>query len=363
MKRNIVSILLLLFILIPFKVKALSIKEASINGVEESKIGEEIVLTFNINFENHNGQNTNELGIMLVTYELLFDDDDLVITNIISNDWDSEVYQEDGKYYIISQIADNPTSPNKCSDSILHCSNYEVNAKFFVKNTESNVTNVGLKDVEAGLLIVPNPGEEYNFESPSLITGSVYDVKTIKINKAENQVVKEPENIVSDNKPVNKQPDIVVPNNPNSQIDKSSNSYLKSLIIEGYEISFDKQKYNYNIKIADDVNTLDLKLELEDSKASYTVIGADDLEKNNYTVQIEVTAENNEKTTYVINAKKQNTEKLITDKEETFHIDKKYIVIGSIILGVLFLLIIIIVIVNKINDRKIDKTLDELDKF
>ncbi|MCI8778513.1 MAG: cadherin-like beta sandwich domain-containing protein [Bacilli bacterium] len=363
MKRNIVSILLLLFILIPFKVKAISIQEAKINGPEEVKIGEEIVLTFNINFANHNAQNTNELGLMLVTYELLFDDEDLIVTSVTSSDWDSEVYQEEGKYYIISQIADNPTSQNKCSDYILHCGNYEVNVKFFAKNTESSVTNVGVKDVEAGLLIVPNPGEEYNFENPSLITGSVYDVKTIKINKTENQVVKEPENIVSDNKPVNKQPEVVTPNNPDPQVEKSSNNYLSALTIEGYEIDFNKQKYNYNIKIDDNVNTLDVKLELEDSKASYIVTGADDLEKNNYKVKIEVTAENGEKVIYTINAKRSKVEEDVTNKKESFHLDKKYIIFGCIGLGIILIIITIAVIINKINDRKLNKALDELDKM
>lgn len=363
MKKNIISVLLLLFIFIPFNVKAFSIKEVNISGPEEVKVGEEIVLTFNINFLNNQMQNTNGLGILLIDYELIYNDSDLIITDITSSDWDSEVYQDEGKYHIINQVSDNISSPSKCSDGILHCSNYEVTVKFFAKNTESSVTNIGIKNVEAALLIVPNQGEEYNTENPSLVTGDVYDVKTIKINKGENKVINEPQNIVSDNKPVTKQPEIVTPNNPDNQIEKSSNKYLSSLTIENYEIDFDKKKYNYNITIEDDVNTLDLKLELEDIKASYTVIGADDLEKNNYKVQIEVTAENGEKATYTINAKKQNVEELTTDKEEPFHIDKKYIIIGCIILGVIIVLIIIIAIVNKINDRKIDKTLDELDKM
>ncbi len=364
MKKRILSLLLLLFMLLPFNIKAIAIKNVDISSSDESKIGEEVLLKININLSEDYSGNTNSLGIWILNYEIIFDDTALIATDIVSDDWESELYEEDGKYYIVSVAKENTNSLNKCSDGILQCSDYEVTVKFFVRNTEKSSTSIGINNVKAILLMVPTLGQEYDTNNPSLIEGNGYDVNTIKITKSENQVVNEPQNIVNDNKPnVNIQPDVVKPDVPNEPTVKSSNNYLNSLIIEGYEIDFNKNKHNYNITVDNDVNTLNLQVELEDAKATYTILGNDDLEANNYKVKIEVVAENGEKSTYTINVKKQNADEVIIDKEEPFHIDRKYFVIGGIILGIIVIIIIITIIINKINDRKLNKALDELDKL
>lgn len=364
MKRNIVSILLLLFILIPFNVKAIAIKNVDINSADEAKIGEEVLLNIKINFSEDFGMNTNSLGIWLLNYEIIYDDTAIIATDIVSDDWQSVLYEDGGKYYIISEANENVSSSNKCSDGILQCSDYEVTVKFFVRNTEKHSTSIGINNVEAVLLMVPALGQDYDTNNKSLIEGTGYDVKTVKITKTENQVVNEPQNIISNTKPnVNKQPEITNPNVPNEPVEKSNNNYLSSLTIEGYEISFDKNKHNYSITLENDTNALDLKAEVEEPKATYTILGADDLESNNYKVKIEVIAENGEKSTYTINVKRPKVEEEVADEKESFHLDKKYIIFGCIGLGIILIIIIIVVIINKINDRKLNKALDELDKM
>lgn len=364
MKRNIVSILLLLFILIPFNVKAIAIKNVDISSNEEAKIGEEVLLNIKINFSDDSSMNTNSLGIWMLNYEIIYDDTALIATDIISDDWDSYLYEDGGKYYVISEAIENSASLNKCSDGILQCSNYEVTVKFFVRNTEKHSTSIGINNIESVLLMVPALGEGYDTNNPSLITGNSYDVKTIKITKTENQVINEPQNIASDNKPdVSKQPEVSTPNTNNEPIIQSSNNYLSSLTIEGYEINFDKNKHNYSITVEDNVNNLNLKVELEDTKATYTILGADDLEKNDYKVLIDVVAENGEKSTYTIKVKREENKEEVVNEKESFHLDKKYIIIGGIVLAVILIIIIIVVIINKINDRKLNKALDELDKM
>lgn len=364
MKRNIVRILLLLFILIPFNVKAIAIKNVDINSVDEAKIGEEVLLNIKINFSEDFGMNTNSLGIWLLNYEIIYDNTALIATDIISDDWQSVLYEDGGKYYIISEANENVSSSNKCSDGILQCSDYEVTVKFFVRNTDKHSTSIGINNVEAILLMVPALGQDYDTNNKSLIEGTGYDVKTVKITRTENQVVNEPQNIISNTKPnVNTQPEITKPNVPNESVEKSNNNYLSSLTIENYEIDFEKNKHNYNLTIANDINMLNLKVEVEDPKATYVILGADDLEKNNYKIEIEVTAENGEKSTYTINIKKPKVEEEIADEKESFHLDKKYIIFGCIGLGIILIIIIIVVIINKISDRKLNKALDELDKM
>lgn len=364
MKRNIVSILLLLFILIPFNVKAIAIKNVDITSNDNVKVGEEVLLKVNINFSEDSNLNTNNLGIWMLNYEIIYDNNALIATDFISDDWESALYEENGKYYILSAVKENVSSPNKCSDGLLQCSNYEVTIKFFVRNTEKSSTSVGINNIEAGLLMVPTEAGNYDTNNISLIEGNGYNVKTIKIAKTENQVVNEPQNIISNTKPnVNKQPEITNPNVPNENAEKSNNNYLSSLTIENYEIDFEKNKHNYRITVPNDVNKLNLNIELEDSKASYTIIGADDLEKNDYKVQVEVTAENGEKSTYTINVKRPKVEEEVANEKESFHLDKKYIIFGCIGLGIILIIIIIVVIINKINDRKLNKALDELDKM
>lgn len=93
---------------------------------------------------------------------------------------------------------------------------------------------------------------------------------------------------------------------------------------------------------------------------------------------IEVTAQNGEKNTYIINIKYEIEDKLSTvnknDKNDKNDknimktknilkmIDKKFIIIVSIITTIMILIIIIYIIISKFKDKRIDNLLDEIDR-
>ena len=53
----------------------------------------------------------------------------------------------------------------------------------------------------------------------------------------------------------------------------SSNNYLKSLEIDGYEITFNKETNEYTITVKSDVTSLDIKAIPEDSRARVEITG------------------------------------------------------------------------------------------
>ncbi len=151
----------------------------------------------------------------------------------------------------------------------------------------------------------------------------------------------------------------------NIPVSKSNNKFLKKLEIDNYDISFDKYKYNYDIVVEDEVNSLNIKAELQNSNAKYTITGNDDLKKNNNKVIIEVTAENGDKNIYTIYVKKEseitaNVDEQSNFKKATINVDKKYVKTGFIVILVIVFIILVSFIVRKINDKKIDKLVDKM---
>lgn len=84
----------------------------------------------------------------------------------------------------------------------------------------------------------------------------------------------------------------------NRQRKLSSDNFIKSLSVKGYDLIFSSDKYNYELIILDE-KKLDIDVILNDEKASYKIIGNKDL-KSNQEIQIIVTAENGDKKTYTI---------------------------------------------------------------
>lgn len=79
----------------------------------------------------------------------------------------------------------------------------------------------------------------------------------------------------------------------------SSNNNISNIIIDGYELYFNNNKYEYDLRIKDE-KQLDIKVVLEDSKASYNIEGNKEL-KNNSVITITSKAEDNTTKVYKIN--------------------------------------------------------------
>lgn len=122
----------------------------------------------------------------------------------------------------------------------------------------------------------------------------------------------------------------------------SSNSYLKTLEIEGYEITFDKETLEYKIKVKSDVTSLDIKAIPESNKSRVEITGNEKFKKGNNTVTITVTAEDGSTREYKITVDKEAEKKdALTEIEDSSNTAEKIVIIILIILVVLGLLYLI----------------------
>lgn len=122
----------------------------------------------------------------------------------------------------------------------------------------------------------------------------------------------------------------------------SSNNYLKSLEIEGYEITFDKETLEYKIKVKSDVTSLDIKAIPESNKSRVEITGNEKFKKGNNTVTITVTAEDGSTRKYKITVDKEAEKKgALTEIEDSSNTAEKIVIIILIILVVLGLLYLI----------------------
>ena len=370
MKKSIICALIFIFLLIPSKIKAISIKDTNISGPDMSSTGKYFSLTFDINFSDIDKEKMDSLGIFALDYQIDFDDSILVLNNITSKGFDSDLYVYDGKYYVLSTINMDDPYNNKCADGFLFCSNYTATLNFYLVDTDKKDTTIKVNDIEVALYSVSD--EEINIDNVSLIEGVSNKSKTLSLYKSSKITEKKPDDIVIKSEPKIDYEKILTQDRTISTR-KSNINYLDSLTIENYPIEFLKSKNDYDIIVDDSVNELKINVKLSDSKATYKIVGADDLKSNNYKVTIEVTAENGDKNVYTINAKKEKEEETIEidkpkidnteAKNEENHlvkIDKKYIKIGIIIISLIIFISIIVGIISFINGKKIDK---ELNKF
>lgn len=122
----------------------------------------------------------------------------------------------------------------------------------------------------------------------------------------------------------------------------SSNNYLKSLEIDGYEITFDKDTNEYKITVKGDVSSLDIKAVPEDNRSRVEITGNEKFKKGNNVVTITVTAEDGSTREYKINVNKEADKKdALTEIEGSTNTAEKVVIIILIILVVLGLLYLI----------------------
>ena len=122
----------------------------------------------------------------------------------------------------------------------------------------------------------------------------------------------------------------------------SSNNYLKELSIDGYEIAFDKDTLEYNIRVKSDVNSLDIKAIAEQAGARVEITGNEKFKTGDNTVIITVTAEDGSTREYKINVNKEEAKKEAPlEIEDSSNAAEKVVIIILIVLVVLGLLYLI----------------------
>lgn len=372
MKKKIV-LLLLLVSLLPFPVNANPrIKNTRLMGPDQVEKCTNFSLTFGISFSDLEKDKQDGQGIAGVNFEIEYDKNLLILTEITSqaNTWVSQTMDNQ----IYSFITENNYAGNKCIDGILNCVDYLVTVHFYLKDTNSESTTIKIGRTNVMLLDIFDSDTEYTEEEledkleENLISINASQVKTITFTESGTPISErqpEPDPIIDSEKSELNFGHMVTEKVDDIQKLESNNTYLKSLYIENYPIDFRKTKKDYHIRIDENLNQLQVIAELEDEKSTYQIIGADNLKDNNYQVTIEVTAENGDKAVYTISTKIKEDDIFDEDiaiNEDENHdskltIDKKYFIIG---IPIFVFLIILIIIIRRIVDRRLDKALDKM---
>jgi len=155
----------------------------------------------------------------------------------------------------------------------------------------------------------------YEIDAPKeLVVGN--NVITIKV-KAENGTIKEYKVTV-------------IKKGQNEEL--SNNNLLTNLTVLGYELDFNSNVYEYNLKINDE-NSLTIDYEQEDTKSNVIINGNNEL-KNGSIIRIVVTAEDGSVLEYKINIEKEESNNFML-----------FIIIGVVLL--LILIVIVVIISNK----------------
>lgn len=354
----------LTILFLPTIVSAAEISSTSITGPEEGIVGKEISLSFNLQFADLPKGDDKTLGIWIIGFKLDYDTEVLVPTNISSNGFDSAIAQENG-YYAVSIAKENST--NSCAMGQLYCGNYSATIKFYIKDTVLPSTEVKMSEIEVDLLDMTDESKSYTLDDAIQLTSSNIEIMSIKLNKTNNVITETPKSVTTVAPKI--QETRTTPKVAQQTVNtvKSNNTYLKSLSISNYNINFSKEITDYTLNIKKDINSLDVNVATEDSKATYKIIGANDLKANNNKILIEVTAEDGSKKNYSITTniseeadEMETTKKIVYKSKEE---KKKKINIMPYIfitLGITILIIVIVLIINKFQNKKIDKKLNEL---
>lgn len=342
--------------LLPSSVYA-SIDGATLTGKDSVQIGSELSLTLTIDVSDiQNSADTK--GIWYVLYGVQYDQDALILTDIASSNWNSYLVELPEGYFVMSEVIEG--SANTCVNGTLYCSDYQATLKFFIDDTNLSAVNVTVGPVALALLDMTED-REYTIEDIIEEDSEVVATKTVQI--LEGTVTSVPEQVET------KQDTSVTEKETRESTytapAKSSNSNLSSLMIDGVDFTFQKEKKEYQVVVGSDVNSLTIHVGLEDASASYTITGADDLASNNNQVTILVTAQDGTTSTYTIYTEKASTETVAAPVEEqeetsTFSFNKKYLIIAGLVLAIILLIWIVIKLIISIKDRKIKKALDDL---
>ena len=129
----------------------------------------------------------------------------------------------------------------------------------------------------------------------------------------------------------------------NSIVGKSSDNYLKSLSIDGYELypEFNRQEDTYTIYVEDDtVNTFNVSAEADNENAKIEGIGNITVSQEQRIINVRVIAENGDLKVYTIDVENEE------NKPKNIN---KYIII--IIVIILIIIIITILITIKIKKK------------
>ena len=139
---------------------------------------------------------------------------------------------------------------------------------------------------------------------------------------------------------------VVIRKDENQVLD--TNNDLKELTIDGYDIDFDKDKLKYTITTEED--SLNINALVDSEKSLVSIIGNENL-KNGSKIRINVTSEDGEVKTYIINIKKSESAET-KESEDNGNSEIWFIAIIIFIIGIIALVFAVKRMKNKKEENE-----------
>ena len=357
MKRNWIVIILSFLLLVPSYGYALTVDHVSLSNPGEVKPADEFEVTINASLSDA------ESGFVGMNYQLHYDTNLLTFAGVTVNsdkEWEIEEEVKDGVTSIETAMTfDDSFFRNGYTNAEAVDSSYSATLRFYVKNVASQNATVRVSNVDAienYVLTYDDKKGVIYYELSDPVASSLEATQTFPIG-AIFSFTEEKNNGNSSTGQNNQDTPSTFSENNTSQT-KSNNNYLRSLEIEGYTIDFNRDITEYELIVPKDTNQLKINVTLESDKATYDILGSDDLKGNNYVVGIPVKAENGDVKTYLIRIKtdEEVKESAEVPSEEDKELDKKYLYIG----GGILVLLLLGGFISYLKNRKIDKALGDL---
>lgn len=147
----------------------------------------------------------------------------------------------------------------------------------------------------------------------------------------------------------------------------SSDYYIKSLVINGYELDFDMYTYDYELKVKNDVTSLDISVLLNSNESIYYVEGNENFEVGENLVYLVVRAENGSTKTYTIRVEREK-ESVVNDnngakiEEEVLEDEGKGNTSKTVIIILIILVIMGLIYVIFKDDEEDKKEVKKVEK-
>ena len=231
-------------------------------------------------------------------------------------------------------ITATPTHPN----SIIKGSIGDIKLNYGINNLIITVTSeIGTTKTYSITITRPFPTEN-TIEKPTTSTNSNNNTKSNNYNKKKNKTTEQDTS------------KIVIP--------KSSDASLKELKVKGYEIDFNPNKFNYKLKVKNNVNNIDIIATPNNSKSKVEINKPDILEIGENIITITVTSEDGTTCKYLIevirNQEKTKKQKTPTTGE-IIKSNKEVPIFPSIPLAILILIILLLLLILFIIIKRIFK--------
>lgn len=275
MKKFILCLLAICFFVLPINIYAVGVREAYLSCNGETAVGKDFNFGLRVDFSDLD-KNKN-IGVWFIGFELEFDDTIFTITDISSAGFKSNLYKQDGKYYVLSEVTEN-VSPNTCATNQLYCSNYLIVLKVHTNKTDKTSSSIAVKDLEIATLDMTDETKEYTLNDANSLTPSITGGGKINITikPSTEQIMEEAiKSITEDSAPVISTPHPsrkTTEKKNNNSINSNSNTTNKAETNKPVE-GRDSYKIDLNKDDDNDLNYLFFNIKIDKKIVHYGAIG------------------------------------------------------------------------------------------